>query len=135
MSDQNDEAQEAELFETPVGIRLKQARENKGLTLDDISRQTRISLRQLEAIEASDYDALPARTYSIGFVKSFASEVDLDPQELSQAYRSELEFSGTNAGGANQEYFEPADPARVPPASLAWIAAGIALVLIIAYAI
>lgn len=121
------------LFETQVGTRLREARESQGISLDDITRSTRISLRQLQNIENSDYDNLPAPTYSTGFVKSYSLAVGLDPKAMAAAFREEIAHeSATHATG---DYFEPTEAARVPPRSLAWIAAGIAVALIIAYAL
>ncbi|WP_299326202.1 helix-turn-helix domain-containing protein [Parasphingopyxis sp.] len=131
MSDESGE--DGTLFETQVGTKLREARESQGISLDDIARTTRIPLRQLENIENSDYEKLPAPTYSIGFVKAFSQAVGLDPKEMAAAFREEI-----NHGAATQtsgDFFEPTDPARVPPRSLAWIAAAIAVVLIIAYAL
>ncbi|MEM8696984.1 MAG: RodZ domain-containing protein [Pseudomonadota bacterium] len=124
---------DAALFESHVGTTLRDARESQGISLDDIAKSTRIPLRQLQNIENSDYDKLPAPTYSTGFVKAYALAVGLDAQAMAKAFREEINFrsSGETAG----EYFEPTDPARVPPRSLAWIAAAIAVVLIIAYAV
>ncbi len=65
-----------ELVETDVpsvGERLRAAREEKGLSLEDIAAQTRIPRRHLESIEAGDWDRLPAPTYTIGFARSYAS--------------------------------------------------------------
>jgi cytoskeletal protein RodZ len=131
MSEESGE--DAALFETKVGTQLREARESQGIALDDIARSTRIPLRALENIEASNYEALPAPTYSTGFVKSFARAVGLDAQELGRAFRQEIDYRPVSETVG--DYFEPTDPARVPPRSLAWIAAAIAVLLIAAYAL
>lgn len=131
MSDESGE--DGTLFETPVGTKLREARESQSISLEDIARTTRIPLRQLENIENSDYEKLPAPTYSTGFVKAYALAVGLDPKAMAAAFREEIDYgSATQASG---DYFEPTDPARVPPRSLAWIAAAIAIALIAAYAL
>ena len=59
-----------ELVETDgpsVGERLRAAREEKKMSLEDIAAQTRIPQRHLESIERSEWDKLPAPTYTIGF--------------------------------------------------------------------
>jgi len=77
-----------ELVETDVpsaGERLRAAREEKGLSLEDIAAQTRIPRRHLESIEQADWDKLPAATYSIGFAKNYAGVVGLDRSEIGDA--------------------------------------------------
>ena len=132
MSDQHDEEQEAG-DDAHVGAILRRAREGLDMSLDDIAKRTRVPLRSLENIEAGNYDALPAPTYATGFVKSYAREVGLNEQETGQAFRDEIQFRTASETARN--YYEPADPARVPPRMLAWTAALIAIVLVIAYAI
>lgn len=131
MSEESGE--DAALFETPVGTRLREARESQGISLEEIGKTTRIPLRQLQNIENSTYDKLPAPTYSIGFVKTYSATIGLDPKAMASDFREEINFHTT--GETSREFFEPTDPARVPPRSLAWIATGIALFLVIAYAL
>ena len=66
-----------------VGERLRAAREEKGMSLEDIAAQTRIPQRHLEAIEASEWDKLPAPTYTTGFAKSYASAIGLGADNFS----------------------------------------------------
>ena len=116
-----------------IGERLRQAREAKGLSLEDVANQTRIPIRHLQHIDREEWDALPAVTYCIGFVRSYATVVDLDGAELGRELRDRLGGVRTRAPVA--EYYQPADPARVPPRSLALIAAIILAVLLIAFAV
>ena len=115
-----------------VGARLRVAREAKGLSLDDVARQTRIPVRHLEHIEREEWDALPAVTYSVGFARSYANTVDLDGARIGAEVREQL--GGARLGNtAAAPYYEPADPARVPPRSLAIAAAVLAVLLVIGY--
>ncbi|MEA3053348.1 MAG: cytoskeleton protein RodZ [Sphingomonadales bacterium] len=117
-----------------VGQRLRVAREAKGLSLDDVGRQTRIPVRHLEHIEREEWDALPAITYSVGFARSYANAVDLDGAEIGAEVRQQL--GGARLGNtAAAPYYEPADPARVPPRSLLIAAAVIAILLLAGYLI
>lgn len=106
-------------FPMPVGDRLHAARIAQGLSLDDIATQTRVPLRHLEAIERSAWDDLPAPTYSIGFAKAYAEIVGLDRKEIGDELR--IELGGGRAATTVTETFEPADPARVPPRTLAFV--------------
>jgi len=108
-----------ELAETDVpsvGERLRAAREEKGVSLEDIAAQTRIPRRHLEAIETGDWDRLPAPTYTIGFARSYASAVGLDRTEVADQLRGEM--GGQRSMPTSAEVFEPADPARTMPKGL-----------------
>jgi len=125
-----------ELVETDmptVGERLRAAREEKGLSLEDVAAQTRIPQRHLESLETADWDKLPAPTYTTGFAKSYASAVGLDRTEIGEQLRAEI--GGSRSPNAQAEVFEPADPARTMPKSLvfATIAAVIVLVLVMSW--
>lgn len=126
------EADQEQLLGQSVGERLRAAREAKGLSLDDVARQTRIPVRHLEHIEREEWDALPAITYSVGFARSYANTVDLDGAQIGAEVRQQL--GGSRLGNAAAApFYEPADPARVPPRSIAIAAAVIALLLVIGY--
>ena len=113
-----------------VGDRLRAAREKKKLSLDDIATQTRIPLRHLQNLEAGDWSALPAPTYTMGFAKSYASAVGLDRTEIGDDLRAEMGGQRYEAGVA--EVFEPADPARTMPKWLVLAAiGGIILVVVL----
>ena len=116
-----------------VGEQLRAAREEKGLNLEDIAAQTRIPRRHLESLEASDWDKLPAPTYTIGFAKSYASAIGLDRTDIGEQLRAEM--GGQRPVAATTEVFEPADPARTMPKGLVFgtIAAVIVLVLIMTW--
>lgn len=126
-------AENAEFRFHTVGEQLKAAREERQMTLTDIAAQTRIPIRHLEALERSDFAALPGSMYSIGFAKSYARAVDLDQIVIADEMRAEL-AQGGHAGfiPATPDY-EPADPGRVPPRWLAWTAAAIAVLGLIGY--
>jgi cytoskeleton protein RodZ len=73
------------------GLLLRRARESKGLTIDDLSRATKVSRSVLTAIEAGDVAHLPATIYTRGFVKAYAREVGLNPDEMAITYLGHLE--------------------------------------------
>lgn len=116
-----------------VGERLRAAREEKGLSLEDVAAQTRIPQRHLESLESSDWDKLPAPTYTTGFAKSYATAVGLDRAEISEALRAEM--GGQRAVVHQAEVFEPADPARTMPKWLVFgaIAAVIGVVILMSW--
>ena len=116
-----------------IGDRLRVGREAKGLSLDDVATRTRIPIRHLQHIEREEWDALPAPTYCVGFVRSYANTVGLDGAELGRELRDRL--GGTRTRAPAPEYYQAADPARVPPKSLAIVAAILAVLLIAGYLI
>jgi cytoskeletal protein RodZ len=121
------------LAANPVGDRLRAAREEKGLSLDDVASQTRVPTRHLQHIDNGDWEALPAPTYSVGFARAYANAVGLNGTEVAAELRAQL-GSGRNSAAA-AVFNEPADPARVPPRSLALIAAILAILIAAGYAI
>ena len=64
-----------------LGDLLRQARERKGVTLEQVEAATRIRLKFLDALERGDYASMPGEVYVRGFVRSYASFLGLDPQE------------------------------------------------------
>jgi cytoskeleton protein RodZ len=65
-----------------LGSLLTRAREARGLTLEDAERDTRISRRYLAALEAEQFDIIPAPVYARGFLRSYSQYLGLDPQEM-----------------------------------------------------
>jgi cytoskeletal protein RodZ len=61
--------------EGSLGEQLRRAREARGVNLREVSEQTRITMRHLEAIEADDYKALPGGIFNKSFIKSYAKYV------------------------------------------------------------
>jgi cytoskeleton protein RodZ len=61
------------------GARLRDARESRGMSLRQVAHATKISAVVLEALEANDVSRLPGGIFSRAFVRSYASEVGLDP--------------------------------------------------------
>jgi cytoskeletal protein RodZ len=66
---------------TGFGGRLREARERRGLTLQQIAASTKISMMTLEALEHDDAARLPGGIFSRSFVRTYASAVGLDPDE------------------------------------------------------
>lgn len=111
-----------------VGERLRSAREAAGMSLEDVATSTRIPTRHLESIENSDWDRLPAPTYTIGFAKNYAGAVGLDRRDIADQLRGEL--GGMRPASHPSELYEPADPARSFPKWLL-IAAALAVIAVV----
>ena len=63
------------------GGKLRDARERRGISLREIANTTKISMSALEALERNDLARLPGGIFSRAFVRSYALEVGLDPEE------------------------------------------------------
>src|SRR2546430_2182232 len=74
-----------------TGNKLREARQQHGLELADISRITRIPINTLGAIERSDVARLPGGIFNRAFVRAYAVEVGLNPAEVVQNYFGECE--------------------------------------------
>jgi cytoskeletal protein RodZ len=66
---------------TDFGPLLRQAREQRGLSLQQVAATTKISARVLDALERNDPSKLPGGIFSRAFVRAYAKEVGLDPEE------------------------------------------------------
>jgi cytoskeleton protein RodZ len=94
-----------------LGMRLRELREAKGVSLDDIARSTRVGRPHLEALETDTWGELPAPVFVKGFIRAYCEFLDVPPNEALELYR---EASG-----------EPVKPERVqsgvhrPPSRLA----------------
>ena len=72
------------------GARLREARERKGISLRQIAAATKISVAALERLERNDVSKLPGGIFSRAFVRSYAVEVGLDPDETVKQFLQEF---------------------------------------------
>ncbi|PXW92471.1 cytoskeletal protein RodZ [Streptohalobacillus salinus] len=73
-----------------IGERLKEARLEKGLSIEEIQGRTKIQARHLEAIERNDFSLIPGNFYVRAFIKEYAHIVELDVDALMVEHKSEL---------------------------------------------
>ena len=85
-----------------AGAVLLGERRRQGLSLGDISRQLKLSVRQVEALERDDYTAYKGPVFIHGFIRNYAKLLGLDPEPLIRA--TDLRLNPP-----------PAVPAPVPP--------------------
>jgi len=67
---------------TSIGERLRRQRLQNGTSLEKVSLETKIGVRLLEAIEASQFEKLPGGVFRRSFVLQYARALDLDPEEI-----------------------------------------------------
>ena len=82
-----------------TGGALRQAREARGLTLQQLSDRTRITRHHLENVEADRYERLPATVYLRGILTSVAKELRLDAGEVARSYLAACAASGVVGNG------------------------------------
>ncbi|MBE7101654.1 helix-turn-helix domain-containing protein [Bacillus cereus] len=75
---------------TELGQKLTEAREAKGLSIDQLHEITKIQKRHLVAIEEGNYDVLPGAFYARAFIKQYADAVGLNGEELLAEYQSTI---------------------------------------------
>jgi cytoskeletal protein RodZ len=108
---------------TTFSEELRRAREEKNISLADISKSTRINLKYLEALDQGLFDILP-QAYIRAFIREYANAVGLSPAETLQKYdilitgkyatgQTPTQTSGWTTG-AVPELHEPANGADVP---------------------
>ena len=77
-----------------IGEKLRLAREARGIALRDISEQTRISIRYLEAIETDDYKRLPGGIFNRSFIRAYAKFIGYDEHLALEDYARTLRERG-----------------------------------------
>ena len=71
-----------------VGERLRRAREEMGVSIEQVARETLISKRYLFAIESEDFSVMPGETYISGFISNYSTYLGLDPIEMVTLYKN-----------------------------------------------
>ncbi len=69
-----------------LGEKLREAREERGISISEVAEQTRISSLYISSIEKDDYKPLPGGIFNKGFVKSYAKFIGIDEHEALQDY-------------------------------------------------
>jgi len=91
-----------------IGDRLRGAREAKKLTYKDVSKDTNMTPRYIEALENEEFEKFPGETYVIGFLRTYAEYLKLDSEEIIHAYK------GYTIGESATPLEELTRPTRTP---------------------
>ena len=83
---------------TDVGSRLRAAREAKQISLREIAATTKVSVSALEALDENDVTQLPGGIFTRAFVRSYAEEVGLDPEQTIRDFMAQLPQEGIAEG-------------------------------------
>jgi cytoskeleton protein RodZ len=123
---------------TTFGMRLKQEREQRGITLNQISQTTKIGTRFLQALEQDHFEQLPGGIFNKGFVRAYARFVGIDEE---QAVADYLTATGANQPSPPADDRPPAielppEPERSRAASVPWgILATLLLIIAFSFAV
>jgi cytoskeletal protein RodZ len=82
MSDVKDKGTPAGTEGKTVGEMLRLGREARKLSIEQVNRETKISVQTLRALEEDDFGAFPSETYVKGFVRTYAEFLGLDGNRL-----------------------------------------------------
>src|SRR5437588_3904215 len=89
-----------------IGEKLRLARETRGSALREISEQTRISMRYLEAIESDNYQNLPGGIFNRSFIRAYAKFIGYDEHEAIEDYLRTMRERGEPDEGASTKPFQ-----------------------------
>lgn len=111
-----------------VGQDLRAARLRRGDDLATVSRALKIRRDHLEALEEDRFEALPGRAYAVGFVRSYADYLGLDPLQSVERFKSEI-------AGRNEIQPTVGPPPDVESVRLpqGWLVIGVVVLLIVVY--
>ncbi len=108
---------------TGIGATLRDARENQGRSLEDVAGALRARAGQLQALEDERFDTFGGDVYAKGFLKSYASELGLDPSPLLETYRREVAHDDPRTATlvSSDVSAQSKPPRATPPAWIAWV--------------
>ncbi len=76
-----------------LGSYLRQERERRNTSLESVAKATRITLKNLEALERDEFHLLPATVFVRGFLRTYATHLGIDPKEVLTLYEAQADFS------------------------------------------
>ncbi len=116
-----------------VGKTLRRARLDMKLSLEDVSAAINVRVVQLKSIEDDRIDQLPGMTYAVGFVRSYADFVKLDPLQVVKDFKKEHE--GEDAAKRQLKIPEPIDEDKLPSPIVIGVAALAVVIVFILWSI
>lgn len=115
-----------------IGSALKEARRKIGMDVKEAEERTKIRARYLRALEAEDWEILPAPAYVRGFLRTYGDLVGLDGAMLADEFRRRHEESAGAANAALEPVLQ--ERRRAPgsrPPSRGPLIAGIAIAIVV----
>jgi len=97
------------------GDRLRKEREQRGITLDDISLNTKIGTRLLRALEEEKFDQLPGGIFNKGFVRAYARHLGIDEDQAVADYMSTVDANQNETIAGEPAHPQPVERQPEPP--------------------
>jgi cytoskeleton protein RodZ len=99
----------ADKAEADFGSKMRRAREERGISLRHIAEVTKISVSALGALERNDISRLPGGIFSRAFVRAYAVEIGLDPEQTVREFLARFPDDSVTAGSRYVSYVDDAD--------------------------
>ena len=112
-----------------IGAQLRTAREANSLSIATLAERTRVPARTLAAIERNDQSALPPHPFARGFVRSYAEELDLDPEQVARDFFAQ--FPEQPDSSRAPVLRELPDVSWQPPSQWMGMATAVAILLVV----
>ena len=87
---------------TGFGEQVRAERERRGLTLEDVSRETRLALHHLQAVEQESYGTLPGGVFRKGIVRAYVGSVGLAEAEWMERFQASYEAYARTSGETSE---------------------------------
>lgn len=97
MAENRDNNNELDYDAMSFGRYLKALRREKGVSIESVAKETRVSLKTLQLIETEDHGQLPDEVFVKGFIRSYATLIGANPDELVQRYLANHHLHRQNA--------------------------------------
>jgi transcriptional regulator with XRE-family HTH domain len=95
-----------------LGQTLREEREERDISLEEIASSTKIVLRYLEALENDRLDIMPGGFFIKGIIRAYAQAIGLDPEEVLARYKA---AGLLDEPGRKRDHFQRAVPEAAPP--------------------
>lgn len=117
-----------------VGQILKETREAKLYSLEDVEKQTKIRKELLQALEADDYKKMPPTTFIQGFIKNYGKFLGIDSDKLLAIFRRDFE-AGKHPPKIMESFSKPLENKKwvLTPSKLLAVVVSIVIVCFFAY--
>jgi len=117
------------------GEQLKRLREATGISLEDITSETKISRRILEALESGKFQFLPEQVFSRNFVRQYAEVIGFDAERALRWFDAAWESFRVNSGSFPALVVDERPPSSWTPSWRLWLPLGMAVVILAAVTI
>ncbi|PYR65719.1 MAG: hypothetical protein DMF88_18830 [Acidobacteria bacterium] len=108
--------------EGDFGSRMRHAREQRGVSLRQIAEATKIGISALEALERNDISRLPGGIFSRAFVRSYAAEIGVDPEQTVREFLAQFPQDSVTAGSPHVLIDDSSHDRRLDPRAVMIVA-------------